>query len=298
MRARLWASVLAVLPTRAINAWYWPPIGLDSALTDNHIPHDIVRPEADFFPYRVLILEDRIALNEEEAKRVREFVERGGKLLALHASHANLEDVLGVRIECEIDPGYQACYIAPGDPRIWQGINATPMCVRGVNASYLARLNGGTALAQLMLPFAPYQKEPIFHSYNPPAERATEYPAIVHNRFGAGEAIYVSAALATEIETVQDHRYHSAAYHKQLVANLVGLLGGRDLLRTDAPSQVEINLARIGRRRLVHITDCLAAMSDRFGPSKKDVPIRRGGQRGGRLEFEAQVRLHSIYEIA
>jgi hypothetical protein len=100
-------------------------------------------------------------------------------------------------------------------------------------------------------------------------------------------------------------------------------LGGADLLQTDAPSQVEITLGRKDTRYLVHITDCSAGMGDRFGPVEADAPLlgmnislaadRLGKarhvrmvpegkdvqvvERAGRLEFEAKVRLHSIYEM-
>jgi hypothetical protein len=319
-----WAEVGVVMSTAAINSWYWPPIGMDAALVDNHIPYDIVRPDADFAPYRVLVLTDKMTLDKVQAERVRQFVKKGGKLLAVHGAYANLEDVLGVRIEGKIDPGYRACYLALNDGRIRKGISATPMCVRNADASYMARLNGGSALAQLTLPFAPYQLPAIYHTYNPPAKKTSEFPAIIHHRFGAGEAIYVSASLATEIEAIETDRHNSAAYHKRLMANLIRLLGGTDLLQTDAPSQVEFNLGQKGKRHLIHITDCSAAEGSRFGPTEADVPLLQfkvslpndrlgaarsvrlvpdgkevpAAQRDGRLEFEAGVRLHAIYEIA
>jgi len=321
--AQSWAEVGVVMSTAAFASWYWPPIGMHAALTDNHVPFDIVRPDDDFTPYRVLVLTDKMSLDKPDADRVRNYVRNGGKLLALHSSYANLEDVLGVTIEGKIDPTYRACYMTLTDPRLKKEFSGTPVCVRNEDASYLARLDGGTALAQLTLPFAPHQLPMIYYPYNPPANESTAHPTIVHHRFGGGEAIYASTSLATEIETIESDGRNSAAYHKRLVARLIGLLGGADLLQTDAPSQVEFNLMRKGNGHLVHITDCSGAEGSRFGPSLADMPLlhfqislpldRLGAartvrlvpdgkaapafERDKRLVFDAELRLHSIYEI-
>jgi hypothetical protein len=320
-----WVEVGAVMSTESLSQWYHPPIGLHAALVDNHIPYDIVRPEADFSSYRVLVLTDKMKLDAKQAERIRKFVNTGGKLLALYGSYLNIEDVLGIKHEGTIPDDVHACYIVPGEGRLWQDINSTPVCIRGsgCQASYLVRLDGGTALAYLTLPFSALQKPEIYQSYNPPSREPTKYPAIVHHKYGAGETIYVSAALTTEIETIQEKMDHSAAYHKRLIANLLSLLGGADLLRTDAPAQVEITLGKKDSRYLVHITDCSAAMGDRFGPVISDIPqlhmmislpLDRLGsatrlrlvpegqevetrREQGRLEFKADVKLHSIYEI-
>jgi hypothetical protein len=318
-----WAEVGVIFSSEALSKWYHPPIGLDAALTDNHIPYDIIRPDADFSPYRLLVVTEEMTLSAAQAEKVRQFVGNGGKLLAFHSAYANIQDVLGITKSGIIASNYRACYMTPVDQSLWNGVSSTPVCVRDVDASYLVGLNGGTALAQLVYPFAPSTTPNIFYEYNAPADHPSGYPSIVHNAFGSGETLYVAPALTQEVKTIEDGGHHSAAFHKRLIANLVRRLGGADLINTDAPSQVEINLGRGEGKYIMHLTDCSAAMGDRFGPEFTDIPrllmkvslpVDRLGSarqvrlvpdgkevtavvRDGRLEFNAEVQLHSIYEI-
>ena len=283
-----------------------------------------MKPDADLSPYKVLILDEASKLNPQQAETIRQYVKNGGKLLALYSGCQNLEDVLGITIESKTLPeGYNAAYIAPAAEPVWNSIARTPLVVSGNDSCYLVKLNGGETLAKLMLPFDTFPKTPGLFGVNAPSQVQTDYPAIVRHKYGKGEAIFVSAAVAREIENTQKTADYSAAYHKRLIANLVGLLGGTELIKTNAPTQVEVNLARKDMKYLVHLTDCSAALGNKYSGDVSDLPLltmkvsipvdRLGSARkvrlvpentevpavehDGRLEWDAQVKLHSIYEI-
>ena len=175
-----WAEVGVVMPSELFTKWYPPPVGLDPALVDNHIPYNMLKPDADLSPYKVLILDEAATLNPQDAEKIRQYVKNGGKLLAIYSACQNLADVLGITIEAKTLPeGYNAAYIAPAAEPVWNRVARTPLLVSGNDSCYLVKLNGGETLAKLMLPFDKFPKTPglfgvhALHRFQPTIPRSS-----------------------------------------------------------------------------------------------------------------------------
>ena len=214
------------------------------ALIDHHIPFGVItrRNLAHLARYPVIVLPNVLMLDEEEARALREYVRNGG---ALYASRYTslitpdgrrqadflLGDVFGVTYQGETREKFtymaptaaSAALLAPYTRRHPLGLYDAQIA--------LAPRPGVEVLATLTLPFTDPADPFHFASiHNDPPGVETERPALVHNRFGQGQAIYA----AGDLESVEAHR--------EVFIRLIRLLAPPFTLEADAPRAVEITL--------------------------------------------------------
>jgi hypothetical protein len=219
-------------------------LSVAKSLLDHHIPFGVItkRNLRDLARYQVIVLPNVLMMDEEEAQAFREYVHCGG---ALYASRYTslitkdgkrqedflLADVLGVSYQGETRENFT--YIAPtaGAEALFAPYTAQhPLGLTDSQVRVAAR-PGATILGTLTLPYTdpadPYHFSSIHN--NPPGRR-TDHPALVHNRFGQGQAIYA----AGDLESLDPHR--------EVFVRLIRLLARPFAFEADAPKVVEVTL--------------------------------------------------------
>ena len=99
--------------------------------------------------------------------------------------------------------GYNCVFIGPPRNTCSTGLCRTPILVGGKDATWLARLNGATELAPLVLPFEQRHELYMLSDVNAPSKQPSRYSAITLNEYGKGRAIYLSAILCRQIEETE-----------------------------------------------------------------------------------------------
>jgi beta-galactosidase GanA len=211
-------------------------------LIENHIPFGIITRASlgQLARHKMIILPNMLALSRGEADALREYVRAGGKLYASRAASLMgndgcrqvdlvLSDVLGVSYVGETRETFT--YIAPtpeaealfGDytARWPLGLDQSQVMVKAHTGAQVL----GTTVLPYTLPSDPCRYAAI-HS-NPPGI-VTGYPALVVNRYGAGQAAYCTLAL------------EGADMHRDVFANLVRQIAAPFSVQSNAPKAVEV----------------------------------------------------------
>lgn len=233
--------------------------GAVKALLEGHIPFDVIDEEADFKPYRVVILPNNRTLSSEASDKIREYVANGGKLIATHlASLATmadespdftLGDVFGVSYQ-GLSPesiGFLTAY----NSGVGSGLPRYPLVVydRFLEVSHF---KGAEVLAEARRPLLELlERRSYSHAQPPPHPTPPSWPdAIIRNRYGKGVSIYlVSPVFRVFYE-------HNAPFHRKLIQNLIDLLLGDDkLVEVETGPSVEASLMEQDDRWVLHLVN-------------------------------------------
>ncbi|HAT11153.1 MAG TPA: beta-galactosidase [Planctomycetes bacterium] len=93
--------------------------GAARMLLEGHITFDLIDPESDFISYRVLVLPDAVRPDAILARRLRDFVAQGGRILATGLSGRNAgDDAFALDFACtDAGPGaFDPEYLVPAEP--------------------------------------------------------------------------------------------------------------------------------------------------------------------------------------
>lgn len=226
--------------------------GLFEILSENHILFDVMEHDAfheNYVPralssYELVVLPDVQALSDEQCLILDQYVNGGGRLLA--SGFTSTKDELGnpmkkVRLKSlGVKPEYNA----------FEREQGTYYRVFEKDKQKL----GSERFAQLDLVFAwergllcePVESAEGLLGFIPPAmigppekcyyEEVTDIPGLVHNRFGKGEAVFITFRLGA-LYHHKRHRGHSAI----VISAIENLLGYEKEITTNASPLVELN---------------------------------------------------------
>ena len=218
-------------------------VSVCNALIDAHLPYGVITKKSlgNLSQHKILVLPNVLMMDREETEAIRNFVRSGGRL---HASKYSslitkdgkrqtdflLADLFGGSFAGETKESYT--YIGPLDDtqRLFAGF--TRQYPIGLDSSQIiVRAHpGAKVLGTITLPYSDPADPDRFASIhgNPPGI-PTDYPAIILNRFGNGQVIYVSG----ELENSETYRH--------IFINLIRQLHSAFTFEADAPHPVEIS---------------------------------------------------------
>ncbi len=212
------------------------------ALIERHVPFGIItrRNLAELSRYRVVVLPWVLAVDDEEAAALREYVAGGG---ALYISGPGLlrkgdgrrredfilSDVLGVSWRGETKETFS--YMAPtpaGAGLFGDWTTAYPMGMYA-GQTIAEPAPGAEVLATITLPYTdPADPLHFASTHNNPPGVATQHPALVEHAFGKGRAVWAAGPMET------------ADFSADVLCPLLLRLCGGSRVQTNAPKVVEI----------------------------------------------------------
>jgi hypothetical protein len=225
---------------------YYRNQNIIKALNAAHLNFTFVsrRDLAGLQQYPLLILPDESILDPAEISAVKDYVRNGGKLYAsFHTSLYDktqgclkdflLAELFGAHFTGKETPAINYLAPAPGSP-LSEFCSADYPLMLESKQLILEADGDAEVLATLTLPYADPADCVFFGSAisNPPGI-STTHPAMLRKRYGRGESIYVAGDL--EGLPYDQHR-------RIFTALLLELLGGKSMIKTNAPATTEITV--------------------------------------------------------
>ncbi|MGQ9733199.1 MAG: beta-galactosidase trimerization domain-containing protein, partial [Candidatus Zipacnadales bacterium] len=216
-------------------------------LVESHHQFDYVDNESELSRYSVLVLPDKIRLDDELAAKVKVFLDRGGALLLSHKSGRDeggtrfMLDEIGVRYLGEAP--YSPDFVLAGRA-LQAGTPSVPhvMYERGLEV----RLEEGTeCLAETYDPYFNRTYDHFCSHQHAPLKARAERPAVTQ----AGNVVYLAHPV------FRMYQRWGARFWKQLTMNALALLLRQPLVRTNAPTtaQVTVTYQETEHRTMLHI---------------------------------------------
>lgn len=210
--------------------------GAHRMLVEAHYQHDVVDAEMDWSRYKVLILPDKIRLDDALAAKVRDYLASGGRLIASHQSGLAMErdefvlPELGVRYLAE----------ARHSPDFLWARKALSHCVPDAAHVVFERglevepVSGSETLADVWWPYFDRTYAHFCSHRHTPEEKASGFPGVVATE----NTIYFAHPLFGSFMR------HGVLTYKRLVLNALRRLLPEQLVKTNAPSTARVSLQR------------------------------------------------------
>lgn len=240
--------------------------GATRLLTQLKCQFDVVDFGTDLSAYRLLILPDAIEIDAKGARTLRDYLARGGKLLATGRSGLSEDrrDVvlaeLGIRAEG--DSPFTTTYVRFDDsfadvPRTDHVVHDRGLRVRAAG--------GGGVVARVVEPyFERSWKHFCSHAQTPPRPEPSEYAAAVVTESTAYVSFPVFSSFAR----------HGSAMCRQMMRALIDQLLPDPLVRVETPSSTEVTVMRQGARQIVHLLQyCAERRADGLDLIEDVVPL-------------------------
>ncbi len=196
------------------------------------------------FEYKLVILPEIDYLDEELKELLKQYVERGGKLLIVQSDgemEYNISELAGVKFERKTELNYG--YISYKKAGI-----SDPVMVRSA-FSLVKPLEGTELIHSYVQPLSIGSSGVQFgHGYAPPTENS-EFAAVTRRNVGQGEVIFVAAPVLTSFEVFFN------PHITNLIIGLVDTLLPEPLVKLTTPAQVEMVAVRKADDLIVHLVN-------------------------------------------
>ena len=243
-------SDIAVLSCEAVANYFNLPTdripgsnaGCVRILLESHLLFDVVDTEADFNKYKLLILPDFCVLDNKLAEKVKDFLSRGGKLLASYQScmdpdHTEFMVDMGIKYEGASE--YKPTFIRPAQAP--DSLEKASFVIYEDALKITAEKGSATAIIDK--PYFNRTAEHFCSHQHSPASGEKYSDAVVVN----GNTAYLAQKLFFEYYT------HGQIYVKEILRKTIyDLLGDDVSLKTDLPAQGVATLTCQGDKMLVH----------------------------------------------
>jgi hypothetical protein len=208
--------------------------------------------------YSMLVLPDQAYVTPAVEEAVREYVRKGGLLIASHRTSLYEED--GIRranfgmadvfgVDFDDTSRYGVAYLADFAADHFADVPGMPVLLKGVNAPVLrVRPAAPTRVLSVFMEPAMESKtyRHVYHQHAHPAIRTND-PAVTVHPFGQGACVYIAAPIEASYWKT------GSPWLRRIYLDCLKLLRPKPLLEVEAPLGVEVNLMRQGSRWIVHL---------------------------------------------
>jgi hypothetical protein len=269
-----------------------PNPGWHSVLMERDIPFNIIYSNAEISEYPLIILDDKITLDEWLAEKLKAFVNEGGSLI-VEAGAAQfgtpagdiISEILGLTSQGKT--GQPAQYLSDLDNRLKTNMGEDELIIEG--EAYKVNVTTAKPLAFLRYEFSPRAADKNIMINLPPAKSRSNDPAITVNPFGQGRAMFIACPLAAhEIKGHKSRWDDAREFPMQLAENLARFMIRQPLLPGNTPAGVEVVINAKENLHIVHLLNNYATgqyIDNRKGLLKlANVPVTLNEQRIGRVK--------------
>ncbi len=240
-------SDVALLSVQAIDRKYETldpsNVGASRILMEIQSLYDVIDTEADFTKYKVIILPDKLRLNDALAKKMNDFIKQGGKILATGKSGLKADaDVFAIDLGVDYVGKNEFCpdYFRPG----FELERFSSAGFAMYSGSEVVKSRGAKELGIRENPY--FQKQPFkfcSHSHTPSNEENAG-GAMFENDNG----IYISWNM------FEDYAKNATLVIKETIAYALDrLLGDRKSASAALPSQGVLTYTEKGNSRVLHL---------------------------------------------
>jgi hypothetical protein len=205
---------------------------------------NIIDWEEPLEKYRLVVFPDIVFFDDERAKKVRSYLDQGGKILLTGRSGLTPD---GSRFAIDMDftargeSPYTVTYMRVGE-KLGRDLLKTDYVSydRGMNV-----LAGSSCevLAHVVEPYFERTWEHFMSHQQTPPDKLSPYAAALQS----GNVIYFADPLFSS------YKKHGNRVYKQLIAGAISLLLSRRLVESDLPSTARVSVCDQESRRVVHI---------------------------------------------
>ena len=254
----------AVFQPETLFGWTWAPtLGWAPVLVERDIPYGIIYRDADFSPYRLLILDGNSTMDDKLAERLKHYVGQGGNLIVecdavRFGTPAGdiCSEVLGITSQGKT--GFPAHYLSVMDRRLAENMGEDDLIVEG--DAYRIGMTTAKPLAYFRHEYTNRPKAVGILGCLPPKATRSGDVAITVNKYGRGRAMYIACPLGeNEILGHKNKKNDAREYPVQLGENLVRFMIRNPLLRGTTPAGVEVIVNAQKGRHVVHLLNQYAA---------------------------------------
>jgi len=252
-------------------------LGYYQALIEARIPfemvHDQLLDAAHVDQYKVLILPNIAALSDQQCRQLREYVDRGGSIVATHETSLydqsgvqrkdfGLADLFGTSYDGAIDPRMQNSYLRLQGPHpLLAGLEDAPRIINGVSRVHT---RGTDANAPLTL-IPSYPDLPMEEVY--PRVAKTDIPEVYLQERGKGRVVYFPWDIDRTFWEIL------SPDHGKLLRNAVDWAGNEPHPATvTGPGVLDVAVWRQKDSMTVHMVNLTNSMMMK-GPIREFIPL-------------------------
>jgi len=224
-----------------------PMLGLVKMLQEGCIQFDIADVEADWSPYKLLILPDAIPVHDQLRLKLKDYLKNGGKVLASYKAGLSLD---GQSFAVE-EFGIELVGNAPYSPdfiytkgKVGEGLPQTELVMyeRGME---IKPKPGTEVLAAANVPYFNREWNHFSSHQHTPSTGRSGYPAITRRQ----TTIYFMHPVFTQ------YARNAPLWCKKLVLNAINMLLGEPMIKHNGPSSliVSLNEQAAEKRRVLHL---------------------------------------------
>jgi hypothetical protein len=210
---------------------------------------NIELPTGDFAKYKVLILPDNGTIDEDLRRRLKFFIQKGGRILLSFKAGLNSQSnefaVPEARIAYKGDYEYRPCFMRLPD-EFRNGIPPLDYVFYGATTLVKPK-RGARSFGRLVSSYFNRNYQHYTSHLHSPADRVTPYPVVTQS----GSVIYIAAEIF--------NGYLRDAYHvyKRIVDAALNRILPEPLLKCKAPASMEISLTsqKKGARLMAHLVN-------------------------------------------
>lgn len=217
--------------------------GAHKALVESHVQFDILSSVDTHLldSYKYIILPEPNDYSDEIYPLLREWVEKGGTLIAVGRSLVKngkmmLEDMFAINY---LEPSpFSVSHFKPKPEVKGETDDLQLQCL----AETQKVINkGATVLADYIYPQGESIPERAFRNHRcaPPKDEISPYPFATVNKYGEGKAVYVAGSI---FKAYWDKNHH---WLRQFVAGLMDYLNQEPLYKVQLPTTVETNMMQL-----------------------------------------------------
>ena len=218
---------------------------------------NLIYPDTDLADYKVVILPDRGVVDARLEKALKRFIAKGGAVIASH--QASLQEGAfrcpGLPVRHVGENPSKPCYLDLGET-LGQGWPSSKY-VFYVASTFVRPAAGAVALGELVSSYFNRTHDRFCSHNQTPYDKGTGHPLAVVK----GRVAYIAA------EVFKAYREHAYSLYKSVVARVLEQVLPEPLVRTNAPSAMEISVHRQARpqRLVVHLVN--------FQPQRRHIQV-------------------------